>query len=90
MFAVDCNPYCAGAIFDNHPHLKESSSYKISSSFVTSSSCEFHKNNASPYLVRRYRTFCKSCQLLSKQREVSVYKPVVHIGHGKEIGIENG
>lgn len=39
-------------------------------------------------MVRRYRTFYKSERLWRKW-EVSVYKPVKHTGHAKEIGIEN-
>ena len=40
-------------------------------------------------MVRRYRTFYESERLRRKQWEVSVYKPVKHTGHAKEIGIEN-
>ena len=41
-------------------------------------------------MVRRYRLLYESGRLRRKQWEVSVYEPVVNIGHSKEIGIENG
>ena len=79
-------------LFLNNPHgLLPQQSMKIPPypPLVKGGWGDFHIN-ASPGMVRRYRLLYESGRLRRKQWEVSVYKSVEHIGHGKEMGIENG